>query len=146
MFYCLELMPRGFTVLCLARCCFIAPLGATLTHPTTSSLGPASELRLLSVCQLLSFTAAALGCAASNSHTYVTLRKAPWQTSSAPSQALFARAVKFSVAKSELLLSDLESRFSSSVMVSPGDCFLSVIYVIAVLGFLWIFILHLRFI
>lgn len=61
-------------------------------------------------------------------------------------QALFARAVKFSVAKTELLLSDLEERFSSSVMVSPGDCFLSAIYVIAVLGFLWIFILHLRFI
>lgn len=36
-------------------------------------------------------------------------------------------------------------RFSSSVMVSPGDHFLSAVSVIAVLGFLWIFILHLRF-
>lgn len=47
--------------------------------------------------------------------------------------------MKFSVAKTELLLGDLEWRFSSSVMVSPGDCFLSVICVIAVLGFLWFF-------
>lgn len=36
-------------------------------------------------------------------------------------------------------------RFSSSVMVSPGDRFLAAVSVIAVLGFLWIFILHLRF-
>lgn len=72
--------------------------------------------------------------------------RAPRQIDSDYFQALFARTMKFSVAKTKLLLSDLEERFSSSVMVSPGDCFLSAVYVIAVLGFLWIFILHLRFI
>lgn len=119
-FYCFELALGGLMVLCSARCCSVPSCPADPSIPGT--------VRPTPLCQCC-----------------ITVPEGP-HVNTGYLQALFARAVKFSVAKTELLLSDLEERFSSSVMVSPGDCFLSAIYVIAVLGFLWIFILHLRFI